>query len=80
MGTIFTFVAAAGFEAAAPALVTFALEGAMVAFNGFLAAGWLADTAGFFELGIQPRTSRINKRNHTRTTDPVQAYKGAQRK
>ncbi|WP_307867077.1 hypothetical protein [Variovorax sp. E3] len=56
MGTVFTFVAAAALDAAAPVLVA----GFAPAFNGFSAAGLVAtllasEGAGFFELGIRPR-------------------------
>ncbi|MGJ7531307.1 hypothetical protein [Variovorax sp. GB1P17] len=56
MGTVFTFVAAAALDAAAPVLVA----GFTPAFNGFSVAGLVAtllasEMAGFFELGIRPR-------------------------
>src|SRR5207244_3269564 len=54
VGTGFTFGAAAGLEGAAAVLVA-----AGAAFNGFFAAAdGLADTAGFFELGIRPRYNK----------------------
>jgi hypothetical protein len=56
VGTVFTFVAAADLDAAAPDLVA----GITPAFNGFSATGFLvtllaSEIAGFFELGIRPR-------------------------
>ncbi|MDQ0032613.1 hypothetical protein J2W30_000354 [Variovorax boronicumulans] len=56
MGTVFTFVADADLDAAAPVLDA----GVVPAFNGFSATGFLAtllasEIAGFFELGIRPR-------------------------
>ncbi|WP_230559052.1 hypothetical protein [Variovorax paradoxus] len=62
VGTVFTFVAAADLDAAAPDLVA----GITPAFNGFsatdLAATLLAsEGAGFFELGIRPRYSKMDQ-------------------
>ncbi|MEJ7686008.1 MAG: hypothetical protein WKG52_02820 [Variovorax sp.] len=55
MGKVFTFVAAAALGAAAPVLVA----GRAATFNGLFEDGFLAaETAGFFELGIRPRTTR----------------------
>jgi hypothetical protein len=62
VGTVFTFVAAADLDAAAPVLVA----GAAPAFNGFSAAGFAAtlfasEGAGFFELGIRPRYDKMDQ-------------------
>jgi hypothetical protein len=82
VGTVFTFVAAAAFDAAAPVLVA----GIAPAFNGFSAAGLVAtlfaffasEGAGFFELGIRPRYDKKRQagsqaRRHTRTAPPARA-------
>ncbi|WP_230537719.1 hypothetical protein [Variovorax paradoxus] len=62
VGTVFTFVAAADLEAAAPDLVA----GITPAFNGFSATDFAAallasEGAGFFELGIRPRYSKMDQ-------------------
>jgi hypothetical protein len=68
VGTVFTFVAAADLDAAAPDLVA----GIAPAFNGFSATDFGAaplasEGAGFFELGIRPRYSKMDQANHRRT-------------
>ncbi|MEJ1166162.1 hypothetical protein V9K97_20825 [Variovorax sp. CCNWLW186] len=62
VGTVFTFVAAADLDAAAPDLVA----GITPAFNGFSATDFAAtplasEGAGFFELGIRPRYSKMDQ-------------------
>ncbi|WP_254787150.1 hypothetical protein [Variovorax sp. OV700] len=62
VGTVFTFVAAADLDAAAPDLVA----GIAPAFNGFSetdfgAAPLASEGAGFFELGIRPRYSKMDQ-------------------
>jgi hypothetical protein len=65
VGTVFTFVAAVALDATAPDLVA----ARAAAFNGFSAMGFLAaDTAGFFELGIQPR---YNKNEQAKSQAPT---------
>jgi hypothetical protein len=64
VGTVFTFVAVADLEAAAPDLVA----GTAPAFNGFSATDFGAtllasEGAGFFELGIRPRCGKMDQAN-----------------
>ncbi|MGJ7580033.1 hypothetical protein ACSFA3_07610 [Variovorax sp. RHLX14] len=66
MGTVFTLVAAVALGTLTGAAPLIGAAGA-AAFNGLSATGFLTtDTAGFFELGIRPRTTRMDKQDHRR--------------